>query len=63
MADRESRIAAKRAFDCGHCVSVTAEKTRDRLLELFERERVSGRRDQSNGVGQGGHGRGEAVIA
>ena len=46
----------------GHRVAIGAEKTRQRLLETFERARVVGRRDQSSGIGQCGHGSEEAVI-
>jgi hypothetical protein len=51
MAEDERRIALDGAFDYGHRVFIRAEKTRERLLEMFERKRVLGRRDQSKGVG------------
>src|SRR4029078_10173746 len=49
------RIVRERAFNDRQRVSVRAEKARERLLEVFERSRVAGRRDQSGGVAQCGH--------
>jgi hypothetical protein len=52
------RVVLDRTLDGRQCVAVSAEKTRKRALEVLERNGVAGRRDQSSGVAQHGHGGG-----